>query len=241
MPSPSPSPTPFLLLLLLLASPCTTATPANTSTGIHTHTHLARRWAPGIAFQGKMTYYGDGYKSLQNGADPPPLGPQNGGWYGACYNTFWQNPQPLLPKNFNAFAALNKAQFQLLTPQLVCGSCLLLTHPSTKSTTLVQIVDSCPGCPAGGIDVSHAAFAALLKTTPPTPPAASSSSPWDQTVHIGTIPNVIWQVASCKGLVADPVFRVDGVPADTVIAQKKAVVKRGVVRLARLEAVAGVE
>ena len=50
-------------------------------------------------FTGRLTYYGDSYGTAGAG-DPPPLGPQNGGWYGACYDAFG------LPKNWNKFAAL---------------------------------------------------------------------------------------------------------------------------------------
>ncbi|KAJ3133031.1 hypothetical protein HDU90_006567 [Geranomyces variabilis] len=176
--------------------------------------NLTRRWAPGIAYQGRMTYYGDGYKGLQNGQDPPPLGPQNGGWYGACYNVFQNNPAPLIPKNFNAFAALNTAQFTTLTPQVVCGTCLSVLHQHSGLSTIVQIVDHCPGCPPGGIDIAHTAFGKLLS-------ANSATAGWAEATQVGAVPDVVWHVVSCDALPANNVFEYDGVPADTLLRKRE--------------------
>ncbi|KAJ3181182.1 hypothetical protein HDU87_001311 [Geranomyces variabilis] len=190
--------------------------------------NLTRRWAPGIAYEGRMTYYGDGYKGLQNGQDPPPLGPQNGGWYGACYNVFQNNPAPLIPKNFNAFAALNTLQFTTLTPQVVCGTCLSVLHQQSGLSTIVQIVDHCPGCPPGGIDIAHTAFGKLLSAT-------SATAGWAEATHVGAVPDVVWHVVSCDALPASNVFEYDGVPADALLRKREqqGVPGKGLKRLGR--------
>ncbi|KAJ3018326.1 hypothetical protein HKX48_002965 [Thoreauomyces humboldtii] len=154
-------------------------------------------------------------KTLQGGSDPPPLGPQNGGWYGACYNQFWATTGPLIPKNFNRFAALNSAQFQLIGPSVVCGTCLMITYPTLGTKTMVQIVDSCPGCPVNGVDVAHSAFARLFDS-----PALPGIDTWTEAETVGALPAVTWQVVSCDTLVADTTFLVDKVAADAVIAAK---------------------
>jgi len=54
-------------------------------------------------------------------------------------------------------AALNGTQF---SKKAWCGKCALVTGP--KGTTVkVRIVDLCPGCKAGGLDLSKQAFLVL--------------------------------------------------------------------------------
>ncbi|RKO90184.1 hypothetical protein BDK51DRAFT_31273 [Blyttiomyces helicus] len=157
-------------------------------------------------FVGSMTYYGDGYKTIQGGADPPPLGPANGGWYGACYD------RTGVPKNFNKFAALNGAQYLSLGASAVCGTCVNITHPKTHASTVVQIVDQCPGCSLHGIDVSHQAFAELMGGRVPAPLTNQTWDPaaWADAVDVGIVHGMSWSFVDCAALKPDTVFRVDG-------------------------------
>ncbi|KAI9172874.1 hypothetical protein H9P43_007005 [Blastocladiella emersonii ATCC 22665] len=58
--------------------------------------------------------------------------------------------------------ALNRAQFDTMTPNgnpnknAYCNSCVQLSNGA--KTAMAQIVDSCPGCPSGGLDVSPSLF-----------------------------------------------------------------------------------
>jgi expansin (peptidoglycan-binding protein) len=51
--------------------------------------------------------------------------------------------------------AMNKAQYT----KSVCGKCVSVTGP--KGTVKVRIVDLCPGCAFGGLDLSEQAFAKI--------------------------------------------------------------------------------
>ncbi|KAJ3049716.1 hypothetical protein HK097_009321 [Rhizophlyctis rosea] len=158
----------------------------------------------GYTFQGRISYYGDGYKTLQGGADPPPLGPTNGGWYGSCYNALG-NDNIIVPKNVNKFAALNTLQYETLTAPLVCGKCIRLTLPTVNTSTIVQIVDKCPGCKGiYGVDISRTAFAELV-------------GGWDEAFWIGILDNVSWTEVGCELLEPDTVFMFGGMTADYVI------------------------
>ncbi|TPX67502.1 hypothetical protein SpCBS45565_g03745 [Spizellomyces sp. 'palustris'] len=195
-----------------------------------THASIERRWYD-IQYQGSASYYGDGYKTLQGGLDPPPIGPENGGWYGACYSTFPDRP-PLVPKNFNMFAALNSQQFQSLSPKNVCGTCIAATNTLLGTRVVLQIVDSCPGCPLNGIDISHQAMSALLGGKQGS--VDYSTSTWDpvhwaQAIAVGKLWSVQWQVTDCAELQEDKTYRVDGVPADQqILAQRAVSIRAGV-------------
>ena len=52
-------------------------------------------------------------------------------------------------------AAMNKSQYS----KSRCGQCVLVTGP--KGTVKVRIVDLCPGCANGDLDLSEQAFAAI--------------------------------------------------------------------------------
>jgi len=52
-------------------------------------------------------------------------------------------------------AAMNKAQYK----KSLCGQCIAVTGP--KGTVKVRIVDLCPGCSMGDVDLSKQAFAAI--------------------------------------------------------------------------------
>lgn len=70
-------------------------------------------------------------------------------------------------------AALNGAQYK----KSWCGQCALVTGP--KGTTVkVRIVDLCPGCKQGDLDLSKQAFAAL------------------STIRAGRIP-IRWHIVPC--------------------------------------------
>ncbi|KAI9100531.1 hypothetical protein DFS34DRAFT_592418 [Phlyctochytrium arcticum] len=177
---------------------------------------LHRRWDTEM-FTGRATYYGDGYKTLQGGLDPPPLGPENGGWYGACYSTFGENP-PLVPKNYNFFAALNSKQYMALGNKEVCGTCVAVTNRALGTRVVVQIVDNCPGCPEFGIDLSHQAMAILVGGKKGSLWSQTAWDPvaWAKVIAIGILASVDWTVVGCENLEPDRKYRVDGVPADRV-------------------------
>jgi expansin len=62
---------------------------------------------------------------------------------------------PKSPNNLDV-VALNKPQYGSAD---LCGACLEVTGP--KGTITVRVVDSCPECPEGALDLSASAFAKL--------------------------------------------------------------------------------
>jgi len=70
-------------------------------------------------------------------------------------------------------AAINGAEYDHAK---LCGACLHVTGPA--SDVIVRVVDICPGCPAGDLDLSQEAFAHL--------------APLDR----GRIP-IAWRVVAC--------------------------------------------
>lgn len=60
--------------------------------------------------------------------------------------------------NGRFFGAMNAADYQTAAP---CGACVEITRLDTGRQVTVTIVDSCPGCPPGHIDLSADAFAEL--------------------------------------------------------------------------------
>ncbi|KAI7817053.1 RlpA-like double-psi beta-barrel-protein domain-containing protein-containing protein, partial [Gamsiella multidivaricata] len=59
-------------------------------------------------------------------------------------------------------AALNKpdfGQFPIASKSPACGQCLQVAGPN--GTVQVQIVDMCPGCKSGSVDLSPGAFAKI--------------------------------------------------------------------------------
>ncbi len=66
---------------------------------------------------------------------------------GAC--GFKASPNDLM------VAAMNKAQYK----KSLCGQCIAVTGP--KGTVKVRIVDLCPGCSMGDVDLSKQAFGAV--------------------------------------------------------------------------------
>jgi len=139
-------------------------------------------------FSGRLTYYGDSYNTGGRG-DPPPIGPQNGGWYGACYSDFG------IPKNWNKFAALNIEQYQKLGSKKVCGKCVQITNRERK--TIVQIVDMCPSCRLGALDISHIAMAELVGS-------------YEQATFQGIVKSANWTQVDCSLLNEEAFYRVHG-------------------------------
>ena len=101
---------------------------------------------------------GDASAPSDAGGDAPAdaaIGPEFSGeatYYaadgtGAC--GFKATPNDLM------VAAMNGAQYA----KSWCGQCVLVTGP--KGTVKVRIVDLCPGCKQGGLDLSKQAFAAI--------------------------------------------------------------------------------
>jgi expansin (peptidoglycan-binding protein) len=74
----------------------------------------------------------------------------------------------------------------------VCGQCVQLIYQ--QKSTIVQIVDMCPSCSFGSLDVSHAAFADLVGS-------------YDQATFLGVLHNVTWKEVDCSLLSNDLVFR----------------------------------
>jgi expansin len=54
-------------------------------------------------------------------------------------------------------AAMNGAQYS----KAVCGKCAAVTGP--RGSVVVKIVDKCPGCSSGDLDLSQTAFAKIAK------------------------------------------------------------------------------
>jgi expansin (peptidoglycan-binding protein) len=59
------------------------------------------------------------------------------------------------PSNDFFVAAMNDEQYQ----KADCGKCVAVTGP--KGTTVVRIVDKCPGCERGDLDLSMTAFSKI--------------------------------------------------------------------------------
>ncbi|ORZ12073.1 RlpA-like double-psi beta-barrel-protein domain-containing protein-containing protein, partial [Lobosporangium transversale] len=63
---------------------------------------------------------------------------------------------------YDMIAALNKPDFGSFTyasQSPACGQCLIVRGP--KGTVEVQVVDMCPGCKSGSLDLSPGAFARI--------------------------------------------------------------------------------
>lgn len=71
-------------------------------------------------------------------------------------------------------AAMNATEY---AGSAVCGECVAITGP--KGAVTVRIVDSCPGCGVGHLDLSQVAFAKIAD------------------VSAGRVP-ITWQVVSCN-------------------------------------------
>jgi len=118
--------------------------------------------------QGDVTYYGEG------GSDPAPTGPE-GGSPGAC---------GVAPRNSKYFAALNYIQYgEYANPNnsVVCRRCVRVEHGSNQ--VVVEIVDKCPVCQSGDIDLSPTAFTELFGG-----------------LEVGRVHNVNWYEVSCDEL-----------------------------------------
>jgi len=129
---------------------------------------LYERGLQPLSGQGDITYYGEG------GSDPAPTGP-GGGSPGAC---------ALAPKNNNYFAALNYIQYgEYPNPNnsVVCGRCVKVVHGSNE--VVVEIVDKCPVCKSGDVDLSPTAFKDLFGG-----------------LEVGRVSNVKWFEVSCSEL-----------------------------------------
>ena len=137
-------------------------------------------------YSGRITYYGDYYNTGGRG-DPPPIGPENGGWYGSCYLDFG------IPKNWNKFAALNQEQYQKLGLKSVCGKCVKIWNGNRS--TIVQIVDMCPSCKWGALDISHQGMAELVGS-------------YDQATFVGFLPSANWSQVDCSTLNEEAFFTV---------------------------------
>eukprot|EP00833_Pecoramyces_ruminatium_P005733 jgi/Orpsp1_1/1179765/evm.model.c7180000070683.1 len=130
--------------------------------------HLYERDYEPLSGQGDITYYGEG------GSDPAPTDAY-GGSPGAC---------ALAPRNKNYFAALNYVQYgEYANPNnsVVCGRCVKLVYGSNE--VVVEIVDKCPVCPSGDVDIAPTAFIELFGSK-----------------DIGRVHNVKWYEVSCDEL-----------------------------------------
>jgi len=132
------------------------------------HQLLNKRGNEPLRGQGDVTYYGEG------GSDPAPTGPE-GGSPGAC---------GVAPRNEKYFAALNYVQYgEYSNPNnsIVCRRCVKVEHGSNK--VVVEIVDKCPVCKSGDIDLSPTAFTELFGG-----------------LEVGRVHNVNWYEVSCDEL-----------------------------------------
>lgn len=109
-----------------------------------------------------------------NDASTPPLGqPENGRatYYAADGSgNCGFDPSP----NDLDVAAMDAAEWN---GSAVCGECVAITGP--KGSVTVRIVDQCPGCETGHLDLSQEAFAKIAD------------------VSAGNVP-ITWQVVACN-------------------------------------------
>jgi expansin (peptidoglycan-binding protein) len=88
------------------------------------------------------------------GAADAALGPDQAGQ--ATYYSADGTGACGFPATTNLFvAAMNGTQYK----KADCGRCVAVTGP--KGSTVVRIVDLCPGCKNGGLDLSTQAFSAI--------------------------------------------------------------------------------
>ncbi|KAG0006577.1 hypothetical protein BGZ65_006435 [Modicella reniformis] len=107
---------------------------------------INRSDAPGWTRQGK----GDG--TFYNPSERNAVG---GFQQGACEFEY-------INSVFDYIAALNKPDFgsyRRLSRSPACGQCLQVTGPN--GTVQVQVVDMCPGCKSGSVDLSPSAFSKI--------------------------------------------------------------------------------
>ncbi|KAJ3105371.1 hypothetical protein HDU96_008594 [Phlyctochytrium bullatum] len=136
----------------------------------------------GQYFNGVATYYG---VSIDGGpADPPPTCQPACGACGPSH----------VPLDPTYYAALSLASFTPYTPSgnpnlnPLCGQCALIRHG--PNTTLVPLVDACPGCPPLGLDLSFAAFVELAGSR-------------EAAIEAGRI-EVSWTMVSCAEAAGGP-------------------------------------
>lgn len=83
--------------------------------------------------------------------DPVANGPEQSG-EATYYDANGTGACGFKPSNDFYVAAMNDEQYR----QADCGKCVSVTGP--KGTTVVRIVDKCPGCDRGDLDLSMTAF-----------------------------------------------------------------------------------
>ncbi|KAG0258754.1 hypothetical protein BGZ95_004880 [Linnemannia exigua] len=69
---------------------------------------------------------------------------------------------PFINSAMDMIAALNKpdfGNFARASTSPACGQCLQVTGPN--GTVTVQVVDMCPGCKSGDVDLTPGAFAKI--------------------------------------------------------------------------------
>ena len=73
-----------------------------------------------------------------------------------------------------------------------CGKCAKINYQG-RSTT-VQVVDFCPSCAKGGLDISHASMGDLVGS-------------YDRATELGVLFNATWNWVDCSTLSVDRTFR----------------------------------
>ncbi len=146
---------------------------------------------------GAVTSNGGGSDMPQLPGTQPPIGsPQTGdGTYygatggGAC--SYDPSPNSLM------VAAMNAPQW---AGSAVCGTCVDVTGP--KGTITVRIVDLCPGCKSGDLDLSEQAFTMIADKAAGrvkiswTPVACAVSSPLG--IHFKEGSNAWWMAVQIR-------------------------------------------
>ncbi|RKO82826.1 hypothetical protein BDK51DRAFT_25910 [Blyttiomyces helicus] len=147
-----------LIVSLALLSACTLARPVTrVSTTSKATSNISRRDESGV---GRLTYYGvDG--------DPSPQ--ESLGSCGIPLNQVSGN-----------FAAMNQDQMQ----DSFCGTCVEISLNGLS--TIVQIVDTCPGCPLGALDININSFGDLVGGV-------------GQARQLGVVDGASWQMVDCNG------------------------------------------
>ena len=94
--------------------------------------------------------------STKQDAGSAPLGPEESG-EATYYDPTGNSACGVKGTADSLFAAMNGTQYK----KADCGRCVAVTGPI--GTTIVPVVDKCPGCDRGDLDLSTKAFAKIAK------------------------------------------------------------------------------
>lgn len=140
----------FVLTLVLAACSGDDGTPSIPNSGTPNGSASADAGSSPRA-DASTTPAGDSGATAQPPPDTTPQGPENTG-EATYYDADGSGACGFKPSNDFFVAAMNDEQYQ----KADCGKCVEVTGP--KGTTVVRVVDKCPGCDRGDLDLSMTAF-----------------------------------------------------------------------------------